>query len=665
MAGCCLIGNDLEARSLAAQPRSWNIGANCVLQRATEDAGLLRPTDDEEAFLGLEECADAHGHRPLWGRHRVLPVGGCLQRRIWRQSDDTGARVDGRARLVVADVTIGADAKDGEIEAAARRERAVEGAGRRFRIRRGRRQLVDAVRIGADAAQERAPEPPSEAAGIGRGHTEVLVQAIEIDFRKIDFGASRARCQDVEHAERSAARREADRRMGFGPNNARDGIGRRFPHRAFIGYDGQFPTFCNSDHFENFAPCAGTTDRGWHHSGGRRRWQSHDPATEAREIGGLTSVTPARRIDDVLAAIENWVGPQGPPGAGAAVWSRGEIVAERYAGMAAPGVTVDADTLFPLASVTKPIAAATVMSLVDAGAVSLDEPVARLVPEFRAGPGADSAEADPELERLRPTISARQLLCHVSGLPEDLGPRESRYAEQVAIDTIIDQMCRLPLGFVPGSRLRYSNAGFGVLTRLAENVSGTSFWELAQAEILDPLGATNIVANPQGDTLDRVARLEDTVHGGTAIETYNSAYWRSLALPWGGLFGTPRDAARFAAAFLPSGDRALSPATVAAMTTDQTLGVPGGVESAKISWDPGRWGLGWEVKGEKRRHWTGELTSARTFCHFGHAGTLLWGDPEQDLALAVFVNRSVAHMWGFILPRWARLSNAVAAAASW
>jgi CubicO group peptidase (beta-lactamase class C family) len=100
------------------------------------------------------------------------------------------------------------------------------------------------------------------------------------------------------------------------------------------------------------------------------------------------------------------------------------------------------------------------------------------------------------------------------------------------------------------------------------------------------------------------------------------------------------------------------------MTTDQTLGVPGGVESAKVRWNPGRWGLGWEVKGEKRRHWTGDFTSDRTFCHFGHAGTLLWGDPERDLALAVFTNRTVTHMWGFLLPRWARLSNAVIAAAS-
>jgi CubicO group peptidase (beta-lactamase class C family) len=349
---------------------------------------------------------------------------------------------------------------------------------------------------------------------------------------------------------------------------------------------------------------------------------------------------------------------------GAAVWHRGEIVAEHHVGESRPGLPVTRETLFPLASVTKPIAAATAMSLVERGAFGLEESVGRLVPEFRAGPEPGAEGVDAALERLRPTISARHLLCHVSGLPEDVAPRDSRYQDVIAIDDVIDQMCRLPLLSAPGGELRYSNAGFGVLARLVERMSGNAFWQMAQENVFAPLGLEQIYANPEESLLPRVAHLADTNHAGTNIETYNSAYWRGLALPWGGLFGTARDAALFAAAFLPSGARFLSSATVSAMTTDQTMGVPGGVESAKFHWNPGRWGLGWEVKGEKRRHWTGELTSTRTFCHFGHAGTLLWGDPEHDLALAVFSNRAVSQMWGFILTRWARLSNAVVAAAT-
>ncbi len=370
------------------------------------------------------------------------------------------------------------------------------------------------------------------------------------------------------------------------------------------------------------------------------------------------------RIETSLAAIDEWIGTHGVPGAGAAVWHRGEVVAERYAGEANPGMAVTAETLFPMASVTKPISAATVMTLVDRGAVGLDEPVGRLVPELRAGPPPGTEGVQPELERLRPLISARQLLCHVSGLPEDLAPRESRYLEKVNIDTVIDQMCRLPLVAAPGAELRYSNAGYGVLARLAERVGGKPFWELTRESVLDPLGLHDIVARPEGAELGRIARLADSSHVGTDVETYNSDYWRGLALPWGGLFGTPRAASSFAGSFM-AGGAALSPASIAQMIADQTNGVPGGVESARVQWNPGRWGLGWEVKGEKRRHWTGELTSARTFCHFGHAGTLLWADPDQELALAVFANRAVTQMWTFIHSRWARLSNAVCAAASW
>src|SRR5215216_3909022 len=122
-----------------------------------------------------------------------------------------------------------------------------------------------------------------------------------------------------------------------------------------------------------------------------------------------------------LSQVDEWVGPHGVPGVGVAVWNGGEIVAERYVGEARTGVPVTSETLFPLASVTKPVSAATFMALVDEGDISLDEPVGRILPEFRAGPAAGAEGVNPALERLRPTIGARQLLCHVSGLPEDLG----------------------------------------------------------------------------------------------------------------------------------------------------------------------------------------------------------------------------------------------------
>jgi beta-lactamase class C len=390
-------------------------------------------------------------------------------------------------------------------------------------------------------------------------------------------------------------------------------------------------------------------------------------ATNGEGAGVVTAKEAARERDRLvvaLRAIDGWIGPQGPPGVGAVVWHRGGVVAERYAGEARPGVAVDERTIFPLASVTKPVTAAVVMTMVDEGLVSLDEPVVRLVPEFRADPEAEGH--DPALERLRPTITTRQLLCHTSGLPEDLAPRASRYAEKLPLAEIVDAMCRLPLRSAPGAELRYSNAGFGVLTRLVERVADQEFWAVARRRVLQPMRLRDTFARPGPDVVDRIALLADAAHAGTELESYNGAYWRDLALPWGGLFGSPRDLARFAGAVLPSGaalPHLLSAPAVAVMTSDQAGGVPGGVESAKVRWDVAHWGLGWEVKGSKRRHWTGEFTSPSTVCHFGAAGTLLWADPERDLALAVFANRTAAAMWSFIMARWARLSNAVVAAA--
>src|SRR5215210_9189448 len=107
-----------------------------------------------------------------------------------------------------------------------------------------------------------------------------------------------------------------------------------------------------------------------------------------------------------LSQVDNWVGPHGVPGVGVAVWRSGEIVAEHYVGEARAGFPVTGETLFPLASVTKPVTAAALMTLVDQGEFSLDESVGRLLPEFRAGPSAGPERVDPTLERLRPTVSA-------------------------------------------------------------------------------------------------------------------------------------------------------------------------------------------------------------------------------------------------------------------
>jgi CubicO group peptidase (beta-lactamase class C family) len=373
-------------------------------------------------------------------------------------------------------------------------------------------------------------------------------------------------------------------------------------------------------------------------------------------------VSEREKIGRVLEQLDNWIGPQGVNGACAAVWRGGELVAVHATGEAIPGTPVTSTTIFGLASVTKPVTAAVVMSMVEEGLVALDESVVRFVPEFGIGPDASAEGVDPQIERYRRQITIRQLLAHTSGLPEDMATRKVRYTDKHDLATMTDVMCRLPLRVAPGSEHLYSNAGFAILGRLVERVTGNDFWDEARTRVLDPLGMHDTVARPGPYLDERIARVQDTDHAGTDVEPYNSNYWRDLALPWGGLYGSAPDLVRFAAAFLENNPRLLSRASSDLMTSDQVDGVPGGVQSMKVVWNPAVWGLGWEVKGNKRRHWTGELTSPRTFCHFGAAGTLLWADPERDVALAVFGNRMTIHLWPFVPARWSRLSNALIAA---
>jgi CubicO group peptidase (beta-lactamase class C family) len=302
-----------------------------------------------------------------------------------------------------------------------------------------------------------------------------------------------------------------------------------------------------------------------------------------------------------------------------------------------------------------------VLTLVEEGFVALDEPVYRFVPEFAAA--SDSPNADPDLETRRREVTIRHLLSHTAGLPEDLAPGTLRFRDQPGIASMTDAMCRLPLRTIPGTDLLYSNAGFAILGRLVERVTGNDFWDETSRRVLAPLDLRETIARPDARVEDRLALVSDTNHTGSDVETYNSPYWRGLAMPWGGLFGSARDLARFAGSFLPNGPRLLAPPTIALMTSDHARGLSGGVQSMRVIWHPAFWGLGWEVKGEKRRHWTGEFTSPRTFCHFGAAGTLLWADPDHNLALAVFANRTTTHLWPFVpAARWSRLSNAVVAA---
>jgi CubicO group peptidase (beta-lactamase class C family) len=364
-----------------------------------------------------------------------------------------------------------------------------------------------------------------------------------------------------------------------------------------------------------------------------------------------------------LQTLDTWVADGAVRGAAAAVWHRGAIVARHAAGVARDDTPVTDDTLFALASVSKPATAAAVLAAVDAGDLTLDTPAALIVPEF--GEVADPLDDDvlPQLEALRDRVTIRQLLSHTSGLPENIGVKRVRMRDLPTLEALTDAMCGLPLLSAPGEVLAYSNAGFGVLARAVARATGIPFHQYLQVQVLDPLGLADYVTRPGPEWDARIAHTDDSASAGTPAESYNSPYWRALGIPWGGYFATTADVVTFAASFFSGQSSPLSGDSREEMVVDQTGGVPGGVGSAGVHWNHGLWGLGWEVAGTKRNHWTGSLRSPRTFCHWGQSGTLVWADPDRELALAVFGNRTVHKPWPLKPPRWAELSDALVTAA--
>ncbi|MGB3307955.1 MAG: serine hydrolase domain-containing protein [Thermomicrobiales bacterium] len=365
-------------------------------------------------------------------------------------------------------------------------------------------------------------------------------------------------------------------------------------------------------------------------------------------------------FNEALETTTAWVRDAAVPGVSAAVWHKGRIVADFQDGEARAGVPVRPDTLFALASVSKPFTATTVMRLVERGELDLDASIVSVVPEFGETDDPFADGAYPQLEALRDTITLRQLLSHTSGLPENAGIRRLRMRDQPSLTHMLDVMCRVPLQDEPGTVLRYSNVGPAVAARAVESVTDMPFLDVLRAEVLAPRGLVDVVPTIDAALEERVAVVRDPSAEGTPTEGYNSRYWRQLGIPWGGYYGTASDVVRFAGSFISGYVEHLRPESAAEMTSDQVHGLAGGVDSAGVRWDPGFWGLGWEVKGSKTRHWTGTLTAPQTFCHWGQSGTLVWADPTRELALAVLGNRTVIKRpWPLSPARWSELSDAV------
>lgn len=319
---------------------------------------------------------------------------------------------------------------------------------------------------------------------------------------------------------------------------------------------------------------------------------------------------------DIDQAIEAALGEKRMPGCVVVVARDGKVVYKKAHGNRRIEPSVEpmtTDTVFDMASLTKPIVTATsVMQLVEAGKVELDAPVVAYLPEFR-GHGKEE-------------ITIKQLLIHTSGLTPDnaLSDYESGWPGAY------EKICNLKLLSEPGERFRYSDVGFILLGEVVARVAKMPLDQYATEHIFKPLGMNESGYNPS-ETLAKRA-VTTTKVGGTwlrgTVHDPRARYCDGVA-GHAGLFSTANDLMLYAQAMLdarnPESKQLLGATTLAAMTN--SYDAAGNLR-----------GLGWDKQSGYSSN-RGKSMSSSAYGHGGFTGTALWIDPKLELVVLFLSNR--------------------------
>jgi CubicO group peptidase (beta-lactamase class C family) len=324
------------------------------------------------------------------------------------------------------------------------------------------------------------------------------------------------------------------------------------------------------------------------------------------------------------------------------------------------------DTIFRIYSMTKPITSVALMQLYEQGHFQLNDPVHRVIPEWKghrvyvSGEGEDMETRAPEQP-----MTFRHVLSHTSGLSyggglANLGfharhPVDRRYEEVGAardrnetLATFVQKLAKVPLHYTPGTRWMYSYAT-DVCGYLVEALSGQPFDQYLQEHIFDPLGMTDTAFHITREKVDRFAanyqrQLDKTIK--LVDDPERSMYLEKPAFlsGGGGLVSTTADYLRFAEMLRRGGEldgeRILGSRTLQLMTRNH---LAGGADLSKMAlgafsetaYDGVGFGLGFAMTLDEVQ--AGSM-GAGDYYWGGAASTIFWVDPKEDL-VAIFMTQ--------------------------
>jgi CubicO group peptidase (beta-lactamase class C family) len=329
----------------------------------------------------------------------------------------------------------------------------------------------------------------------------------------------------------------------------------------------------------------------------------------------------------IASALQPFVDKHAIAGAVTLVATKDRVLSLEAVGFAdvAAKKPLKTDSLFWIASQSKPITAAALMMLVDEGKVTIDDPVEKHLPELKDLRVAvkKGKEGVKFVKPDRP-VTVRDILSHTSGMPF-ASPAETPTLDKLTLREAVLSYAKTPLRFQPGSAFLYSNAGINTAGRIIEVVSGMPYETFLDKRLFGPLGMKDTTFGPSEKQLERLAKSYKPNKDKTGLEEtkigqlkYPLSDRRRQPMPAGGLFSTASDVGRFCRMVLAGGvfdgKRLLSEASVKAMTSKQTGKLKAG------------YGLGWSTGGD--------------FGHGGAHATNMTVDPKRGLVLVWMVQQT-------------------------
>jgi CubicO group peptidase (beta-lactamase class C family) len=387
-------------------------------------------------------------------------------------------------------------------------------------------------------------------------------------------------------------------------------------------------------------------------------------ATSSGYGRGRATAFSFKRLDRVADLLERLVVSSFVPGAVFAVARHGEVHIRAAGYLAFEGegsrAPMGSDTIFRIASMTKPLAAACAMTLVEDGTLRLDDPVQEFLPELADmtvladpdGPLDDTVPAERPIT-LRDLLTFRLGTGMVIAEPGTVPIADALDAlrlvqegpDAAGPDEWMRRLGSLPLVHQPGERWMYETAA-DVTGVLIARATGLSFEDALRERICAPLGMSDTAFSVRAENIGRLATAyaRDDVTGKLVVEDGPDGNWsRPPAFEGGGggLVSTAADYLAFASALLAGGAlhgrRVLSRPSVTLMTSDHLTEAQKAVSGlGPGDFDDIGWGFGMSVR--TRRTHLGP--SVGSYGWPGYYGTAWYNDPAEDMTMILLLQRA-------------------------